>query len=104
MTTKMSFEGQSNHEVRSLSLQQLIRNKPNLAHLGKISVVMTNYEISNGWWIGPEITNRRETMEVCNGFDSLDLHLRLKPSTVRSTDTLAVNSVDAAAIVRAMDM
>lgn len=99
----MSFEGQSNHEVRSLSLHQLVKHKANLAHLGNITIVMTNYEITNGWWMGPEISSRRDTMEICNGFDTLDLHLRLKASSIRSTDMLAVNSVDAAAIRRAMD-
>jgi hypothetical protein len=96
-----SFEGQSNHEVRSLRLSELVKNKNDLAHLGSISIVMTNYEISNSWWSGPEIVSRRDTMEL-GGFEKLEVHLRLKPSSVKTCDSLAVNSVDAAAINRAL--
>jgi hypothetical protein len=98
-----SFGSQSNHEVRSLRLKELVAAPERLAHLSSVPVVMANYRISSSWLFGSSnITQRLPDVEPCSGFETLGAHLQIPLSAVESSDTLAVSSSDARAIQRAL--
>jgi len=98
-----TFDNQPNHEVRSLKLKELLAAPDRLAHLSTVPVVMTNYRINESWWFGTcSISQRLPDVEPCSAFETLGSHLRIPLSSVESTDTLAVSSMDTRAILRAL--
>ena len=98
-----SFGFQSNHEVRSIRLRDLLAAPLKVAHLSSVPVVMTNYRVKESWLFGStSITQRLPDLEACSGFETLGTHLKIPLSAAESTDTLAVGSSDASAIRRAL--
>ena len=72
-----------------------------MVHLGSVPIVMANYRVAGGWLFGSaSISQRLPDIEPCSGFETLGTHLGL--SSAQSSDVLAVNSVDAQAIRRAL--
>lgn len=98
-----SFGSQPNHEMRSLKLKEVLAGKERLAHLASVPVVMANYQVQESWLFGgSSISQRFSDLEACSSFETLGTHLQIPLSSAESTDTLAVSSLDARAIRRAL--
>ena len=89
--------------MRSLKLKELLTAPDRLSHLASVPVAMANYRVKESWWFGSSsISQRLPDIEACSGFETLGAHLKIPADVAESTDTLAVSSMDARAIKRAL--
>ena len=105
LTQQMSFGTETNHEMKSFKLFDLLTRCDDLKQLGDIPIVMSNYYFGESWFVfgAPSIGKRLPDIEPTPKPETLGQHMKIPLNSVRpNIDIIAIDVKDAGRIRQAL--